>query len=97
MIQYIRSNCLIRIRQRTVSLPNWQKRQGRIVITSDIDFLESFRIKSEPKKLITIRTGNIPNRQLTGIFDKNLEIIMQMISRSDLLEISRTEIEEHGS
>ena len=70
--------------------------EERIVISKDIDFLESFLLKSEPKKLIVVRTGNIPNRQLISIFEKNLEIIMQMISRSDLLEITKTEIAEHG-
>ena len=71
-------------------------REERTVISKDVDFLESFLIKSEPKKLIVVRTGNIPNRQLISIFEENLETIIQMISRSNLLEISRTEIAEHG-
>ena len=70
--------------------------ENRIVISKDIDFLESFLIKSEPRKLIVVRTGNIPNLQLISIFDANLEAIIQMISRSNLLEIGKTEIAEHG-
>lgn len=70
--------------------------EERIVISKDIDFVESFLIKSEPKKLILVRTGNIPNQQLISIFEGNLETIIKMISRSNLLEISRTEIAEHG-
>jgi predicted nuclease of predicted toxin-antitoxin system len=69
--------------------------QGRVVITKDIDFLESFLIKSEPRKLIMVSTGNIPNRHLIRIFEENLETLIQMISRSNLLEISSTEIAEH--
>ena len=69
--------------------------QKRIVITKDNDFLESFLLTSKPDKLIVVRTGNIPNPILLKIFDSNLELIKQMISRSNLIEISRTEIAEH--
>lgn len=69
--------------------------EGRIVISKDIDFLESFIVRSEPQKLIIIKTGNISNRHLLQIFENNLEALIQMISRSNLLEISRTEIAEH--
>ncbi len=70
--------------------------QNRIVITKDNDFVESFLVKSEPHKLILIRTGNIPNKELLQIFDDNLGLIQELLSRSNLLEISRTEIVEHG-
>ena len=69
--------------------------EGRIVISKDIDFLESFLINSEPKKLILIKTGNIPNKNLLEIFTKNLDLIIEMISRSNLVEISKTDIAEH--
>ena len=65
------------------------------VITKDNDFLESFLLTSKPDKLIVVRTGNIPNPILLKIFDSNLELIKLMISRSNLIEISRTEIAEH--
>lgn len=52
-------------------------------------------VKSEPRKLIIVKTGNISNRHLIKIFEENLEILIQMISRSDLLEVSKTEIAEH--
>ncbi|AHM61236.1 hypothetical protein D770_14910 [Flammeovirgaceae bacterium 311] len=35
---------------------------ARVVISKDSDFLESFLVKSEPHKLIIVRTGNIPNK-----------------------------------
>ncbi|MCF6351951.1 MAG: DUF5615 family PIN-like protein [Cyclobacteriaceae bacterium] len=68
----------------------------RIVVSKDIDFLESFIIKSEPRKLIIVKTGNVSNRQLIEIFDNNLELLIRMISRSNLIEVSRTEIVEHS-
>lgn len=70
-------------------------KEDRIVISKDVDFLESFLIKKEPRRLIIIRTGNIPNKHLIKIFEENLGTILQMISRSNLLEIGRTEIAEH--
>lgn len=69
--------------------------QERIIITKDYDFLESFLLNSEPRKLIVVRTGNIPNKVLLKIFDDNLEFIEFLISRSNLIEITQTEIAEH--
>lgn len=69
--------------------------ENRIVITKDIDFLESFLLKSEPRKLIVVKTGNISNKDLVNIFKVNLETIIVMISRSNLLEITSIEIAEH--
>ncbi len=70
--------------------------EQRIVISKDVDFLESFILKSEPQKLIMVRTGNITNKELIKLFDVNLDLIIKMISRSDLIEINQTEIAEHG-
>ena len=69
--------------------------EGRIVITKDVDFLESFIVKSEPRKLIIVKTGNISNAHLVNLFENNLTVILEMILRSNLLEISKTEIAEH--
>ncbi|MFM2286438.1 MAG: hypothetical protein RLZZ543_1935 [Bacteroidota bacterium] len=69
--------------------------QKRVVITKDNDFLESFLLNSKPDKLIVIRTGNIPNSILLKIIDSNLELITKMLVRSNLIEITRTEIAEH--
>jgi predicted nuclease of predicted toxin-antitoxin system len=70
-------------------------KENRILISKDMDFLESFMIKKEPRKLIIVRTGNITNKHLIKIFEENLETILKMIARSNLLEISRSEIAEH--
>jgi predicted nuclease of predicted toxin-antitoxin system len=69
--------------------------QKRIVITKDQDFLVSFLLNSKPEKLIIVRTGNITNKLLLKLFNDNLEIIKLMISRSNLIEISKSEIAEH--
>jgi len=68
--------------------------ENRVIISKDSDFLESFVLKSKPKKLIIIKTGNIPNKNLIKLFEEHLETIIKMISRSNLIEISTTEIAE---
>jgi predicted nuclease of predicted toxin-antitoxin system len=68
--------------------------EQRIVISKDVDFLESFLIKSEPRKLILVRTGNVSNRELIKLFELHLDTLISMIRRSNLIEISRTEIAE---
>lgn len=69
--------------------------EERVVITKDSDFLDSFLINSQPEKLIIVKTGNITNPELLRIFEKNLTLIVSMISRSNLVEINTTEIAEH--
>jgi predicted nuclease of predicted toxin-antitoxin system len=91
----------------TLELPNQNKTsdktiielsidQERIVITKDNDFLESFLLNSEPRKLIIVRTGNIPNKVLLQLFDDNLQFMELLLSRSNLIEITQSEIAEHG-
>lgn len=53
-------------------------------------------VKTEPPKLIIVKTGNISNKELISIFNDNLETIVKMISRSNLVEINKTDIAEQG-
>lgn len=70
-------------------------KQKRIIITKDNDFLESYIVNSLPPKLIIVKTGNIRNKELFNIFEKNIQTIIDLISKNNLLEISKTEIIEH--
>ncbi|WP_394330778.1 DUF5615 family PIN-like protein [Pedobacter psychrophilus] len=69
--------------------------ENRIVITKDSDFLDSYLLKSEPKKLLLIRTGNITNQMLLKIFSDKLEIITKLISESNLVEVTQNFIIQH--
>jgi predicted nuclease of predicted toxin-antitoxin system len=71
-------------------------RENRVVITKDSDFLDSFLINALPEKLIIVKTGNISNQLLIQIFEKHLPLIVEMISRSNLVEINSDQIAEHG-
>jgi predicted nuclease of predicted toxin-antitoxin system len=69
--------------------------KNAIIITKDLDFLDSFLLKQEPRKLILVKTGNISNKKLIEIFIKNLDDILAIISRSNLIEIGQSYIAEH--
>ena len=69
--------------------------QKRVIITKDKDFLESFLLNSKPEKLIIVRTGNITNQLLIKLFQDNIEYIVSLLLKSNLIEITTTEITEH--
>jgi predicted nuclease of predicted toxin-antitoxin system len=69
--------------------------QNRILIRKDSDFLTSYLVNDSPKKLILVSTGNISNRDLIKIFEENIDLIVQMLNRSNLIEINVANIIEH--
>ncbi|NJK43922.1 MAG: DUF5615 family PIN-like protein [Pleurocapsa sp. SU_196_0] len=65
------------------------------VMTKDADFVDSFYLKNSPKKLWLISTGNITNRELEEIIDRNLEIIVQGLTLHTFVELNRTQMIIH--
>jgi len=45
---------------------------GRVVVTKDADFVESFILRHAPARLLLISTGNISNAELERILLPNL-------------------------
>ncbi len=87
----------------TLDLPNQNRTKGsqinqisideqRIVISKDLDFIESLLISNKPYKLIYISTGNITNKQLLEIFSRNIEKIVEYAHEYRLIEITDTDI-----
>ena len=66
--------------------------QKRVVISKDLDFIESLLISNKPYKLIYIAVGNISNKELLTIFSKNLDTIIKYCKESKLIEITKTQI-----
>ena len=62
--------------------------EKRVVISKDLDFIESLLISEKPYKLIYIATGNITNKQLLNIFSQNIERIVSYTSEYRLIEIT---------
>ncbi|MDX1939076.1 MAG: DUF5615 family PIN-like protein [Saprospiraceae bacterium] len=71
------------------------KEENRIVITKDNDFWESYVLKNEPKNLFLITTGNIKNKSLLELFDKNWAEIEHKLSLHSFLEMDNTQLIAH--
>jgi len=65
-------------------------REQRVVITKDEDFVDTFLLRQQPYKLLLVATGNISNRELEQLFQKNLEDIVKLFETYDFVEIDRT-------
>lgn len=57
-------------------LAEYADEHDMVLITKDEDFKNSHLVKSKPAKLIRITLGNISNKDLVEIFDKNLLLII---------------------
>ena len=56
--------------------------EGRIVVTKDADFLDSYLLFGKPAKLLLVKTGNIPNSDLllSLLYPENSRLHCQNIS-----------------
>lgn len=63
-----------------------------IVITKDIDFYNHYLQKSEPYKLIYLTVGNASVGEILDLFEKNLSMIVEIITHNYVVEITRKNI-----
>ncbi len=71
-------------------------RDGRAVVTKDADFVASFWLRREPRKLLLISTGNITNDALWSLFAANLPALKSALAAHDFIELSRTTLTVHA-
>jgi len=64
-----------------------------ILITKDRDFKNSFLLNQTPSRLIKVNLGNVSNKVLTQIFERNIEDIGRLYIASEKFMI---EINQHG-
>jgi len=69
--------------------------QKRIIITKDSDFLDSHLLQGVPAKLFLITTGNITNRELISLIEKDFEMVIELIEIYDLIELNNDRITVH--
>ena len=69
--------------------------ENRIVISKDSDFLDNYILDGSPKKLLIVSTGNINNRNLIQLFEKNLDILKSLFEENSVIEINEEEIQVH--
>ena len=63
--------------------------EKRIVVSKDGDFFESILISDKPYKLLIVRTGNITNKELLELLQKNLHRIVKALEQSRVVEITQ--------
>jgi predicted nuclease of predicted toxin-antitoxin system len=66
-----------------------------IVVTKDLDFIDSFHLHKKPWKLLLIATGNIKNADLEALFLANIAKIVDGFKTVDFIELNRTTIIFH--
>ena len=69
--------------------------ENRIVISKDSDFLDNYILDGSPEKLLIVSTGNINNRDLISIFEKNLNTLKLLFEENSVVEINEEEIQVH--
>lgn len=70
-------------------------REKRVVITKDVDFVDSFILKGEPYKLLLISTGNIRNVDLENLVLQNIEQVVDAFEQFSFIEIDRAAVMIH--
>lgn len=69
-------------------------RDGRIVVSKDADFVQSFMVTGEPP-LLLISTGNISNIELEKILRANLNGIEAAFASGRFIEVTREALVVH--
>jgi predicted nuclease of predicted toxin-antitoxin system len=70
--------------------------ENRILATKDADFVASFWLSRQPRKLLLVSTGNIGNAELWALFAANLPALQAAFSSHDFIELNRTTLTIHG-
>lgn len=71
------------------------RQDNRIVVTKDLDFLNSFYLHNTPERLLIITTGNIKNKKLYELILNNLVRIEELFTQCNLVELNNIEIIGH--
>ena len=62
--------------------------EKRVLVSKDLDFVESLLISDKPYKLICVATGNITNKKLLDIFENNLPYMLETLQDARYIELS---------
>lgn len=69
--------------------------QDRIVISKDEDFFKYFILKGQPPKLLKLTMGNIDNKGLIVLFEKNIDQIEADLADNRVVELSNEMVTVH--
>lgn len=86
----------LRNRTRDEEINDLSVRESRVLITKDADFVNSFWLSGEPRKLLFVSTGNITNAELEDIFVPQIQTIVTAFETYDYLELTRNNLIFHS-
>lgn len=69
--------------------------EGYVVITKDADFVNSFHLSRQPRKLLLISTGNISNAELESLLAANIGNIAGGFEQFSFIELNRAAVVYH--
>ena len=69
--------------------------EGRVLISKDRDFLNSYLVRGTPQRLLWVTVGNTTNHELTELFYLNLSLIEKAFSASNCVELRKREVVVH--
>ncbi len=62
--------------------------EDRVVVTEDRDFRDSHLLRSVPRRLLVVATGNITNNDLLSLFDRHLDAIVAALEEAPFVELA---------
>ena len=72
------------------------RREHRVLITKDSDFVTSFLLERSPPRLLLVATGNITNHDLARLFAAQLKTIVQAFDSYAFVELGSTGLTLRG-
>ncbi len=67
----------------------------RVVVTKDRDFRDSHLLRSTPRRLLIVATGNITNDVLLALFEENLDALVSALAEASFVEIGADRLVIH--
>lgn len=67
----------------------------QVVVTKDRDFRDSHLLRSTPRRLLIVATGNISNNDLLALFDRHLDSIVAALDEAPFVELTDDRLVVH--
>ena len=67
----------------------------RVVVTKDRDFRNGHLLRSSPRRLLIVVTGNITNNELVELFDRHLDAIVAALQEVRFVELGHHHLVVH--
>ena len=69
--------------------------EDRVVVTKDGDFRIGHLLRSAPRRLLVVATGNIGNDELTALFARHLDAVVASLKEARFVELGSDRLVVH--